>query len=132
MAKLTAFAALFVALIAVASAYTTVVTTVVDEENPQQSCQMEVQRMQMSHCMQWMERGISPYETTAFLRSAVANAEEHQQECCSEMRKVRPDCHCDMVRKMMMMRPMEPMMMMGKMHMMFSRCGMQFPMGCFM
>lgn len=110
MAKLTVVAAvLFAALITVASAtsYTTVVTTTVDGEgNPEQSCQSEVQRVQMMHCMQWMQSqtGRSPYEGS-FLRSAVANPryqeEEHLQECCDELRSVSKPCRCEAMRHMM-------------------------------
>ncbi|KAL8479172.1 hypothetical protein ACS0TY_026147 [Phlomoides rotata] len=124
MAKLIAFAALFVALIASATAYTTVVTTVITtDDNPHQSCQKEVQQMEMKHCMQWMEKEIIP----SFLRSVVANPEEQQHACCGEMKKVRADCQCEMIKKMMMM---QPMMEMEKMRLMFGKCGMQVPMEC--
>ncbi|KAK6149334.1 hypothetical protein DH2020_016859 [Rehmannia glutinosa] len=104
MAKLTVFAAIFAALIALATAstYTTVVTTtVVDEENPQQ-CQREIQQMRMTHCMQYMQtRSSGSQYEPSFLRSAVANPryqEEHLQECCDELKSVSSDCRGDAVR----------------------------------
>ncbi|KAI3456979.1 hypothetical protein Pfo_013642 [Paulownia fortunei] len=106
MAKLTVFAALFAALIALASAttYTTVVTTTVaDEENPEQSCQREVQQMRMRHCMQWMQTQMGRQFEPSFLRSAVANPryeEEHLEECCNELRSVSSPCRCDAIRHM--------------------------------
>ncbi|KAL7087849.1 hypothetical protein ACP275_13G093500 [Erythranthe tilingii] len=114
MAKLAISAALFAALVFVASATTyttTVVTTTVEEaENPrEQSCQTEIQKMPMSHCMQWMQSqmgGKSSYGGgDAFIRSAVANPryqeEEHLEECCSEMKKVSSPCRCEAMSHMM-------------------------------
>ncbi|KAL8033621.1 hypothetical protein ABFX02_13G171400 [Erythranthe guttata] len=114
MAKLAISAAVFAALVLVASATTyttTVVTTTVEaEENPRgQSCQTEIQQKPMSHCMQWMEsqmRGRRSYGGgESFIRSAVANPryqeEEHLEECCSEMKKVSSPCMCEAMSHMM-------------------------------
>ncbi|KAL3647484.1 hypothetical protein CASFOL_008452 [Castilleja foliolosa] len=105
MAKLTAFVAFFATLIALSTATTYTTTTVVTEVteiNPQ-SCQMEIQRMPMTHCKKYLATLSRPYEPS-FLRSEVANParymEEHLEECCDEMKSVSSPCRGDAVRSM--------------------------------
>ncbi|GFP88254.1 2s seed storage protein 1 [Phtheirospermum japonicum] len=109
MAKLSAFAAVFAALIALSAAATYTTTTVVTEINPQrQSCETEIQGMPMTHCKKYLATLSRPYEPS-FLRSAVANparyAEEHleeccDEECCDEMRSISSSCRGDAARHM--------------------------------
>ncbi|KAG8362884.1 hypothetical protein BUALT_BualtUnG0027700 [Buddleja alternifolia] len=106
MVKLTVFAALFAALIAVVSA--TTYSTVDTEENPrQESCEQETKKQWMRHCHQWMMQrsggGIRFYETPITLRSAVANPriqEGHLKECCKEMKNIKSECRCAAIKQM--------------------------------
>ncbi|XP_073314174.1 2S seed storage protein 1-like [Primulina huaijiensis] len=111
MAKVIGFAALFTALLAVASAttYTTVVTTtMVDEENPRgegESCMQEYQQQQrLRHCQMWMQKMGGRYLDASFLRTAVSNPMrgqgEHLQECCQQLEQISSPCRCEAMKMM--------------------------------
>ncbi|KZV56418.1 seed storage albumin 4 [Dorcoceras hygrometricum] len=111
MAKVIALAALFAALLAVASAttYTTVVTTtMVDEENPRgrgESCMQEYEQQQkLNHCKSWMRSMGSRYLDASFLRTAVSNPMrgqgEHLQECCQQLQQISSPCMCEAMKMM--------------------------------
>lgn len=101
MANLTAVILLLVAAAAVASAFvytTEVTTTFIEEGNPQESCEMEMQKkMPMTMCLNWMRSQMG--------RRAVANpryGEDAQlQKCCREIKRFSTNCRCDAVKVMM-------------------------------
>ncbi|KAL0399271.1 UNVERIFIED_CONTAM: 2S seed storage protein 1 [Sesamum radiatum] len=89
----------------------------------------------MRHCMQWMRSMRGPYEESW---SAVANQgrfeEEHLQECCNELREVRPSmCVCAAIRCMMKRMQQEHGMeqeMQQKAQYLPRMCGMTYPTEC--
>ncbi|KAK4398479.1 2S seed storage protein 1 [Sesamum angolense] len=136
-------AVLFLMAAACASAHKTVVTTTVaEEEENQRGCEQywSSRQCQMRHCMQWMRSMRGPYEES-FVRSTVENQgrlkEEHLQECCNELREVRPSmCVCAAIRCMMKQMQQEhgteqeTQQMRQKAMYLPRMCGMSYPTEC--
>nr|XP_043620134.1 uncharacterized protein LOC122591981 [Erigeron canadensis] len=103
MAKLTLLALAFTALVAFATAHTTIVTTIVEDENPfSQSprCRQKLQMQRLDKCQMYLQQGQSPYvsEVQIGLRKG-----QHQleQQCCQQLQNVESQCQCEAVQQVL-------------------------------
>ncbi|KAG8383934.1 hypothetical protein BUALT_Bualt04G0065600 [Buddleja alternifolia] len=95
--------ALMVALLlslAEATRYTTTVTTtMINEENPRQMCQQQIQGRQFIHCRMFLQ---SQQQHAQSEEGTMSNPPETLMQCCQQLRGVDMQCRCDAIRQMMM------------------------------
>ncbi|XP_071725825.1 2S seed storage protein-like [Rutidosis leptorrhynchoides] len=99
MAKLLSLALAFTALLAFATAHTTIVTTTIDDENPissRQQCTRQLQGQQLNVCQQYLQQSIqSPFEENY---QQVQGQRLHQQ-CCNQLQNIDEQCQCEAVKQ---------------------------------
>ncbi|KAI3810020.1 hypothetical protein L1987_19626 [Smallanthus sonchifolius] len=93
MAKLMILALAFAALVAFATAHTTIVTTTIEDENPvsqQRQCSQRLQGQRLNQCRMYLQQGQGPFED---------NRQRGQQQCCQELQNIEEQCQCEAVKK---------------------------------
>ncbi|GJY78640.1 ribonuclease H-like domain-containing protein [Tanacetum coccineum] len=100
MAKLIVVALAFAALVAFASAYTTIVTTTIDDQIPytqqSQQCQQQLQQKQFNQCHMYLQQGQGFFEDN---RSGQKQQSQILQQCCNELQNVHQQCQCEAVKQ---------------------------------
>ncbi|KAK1440018.1 hypothetical protein QVD17_05843 [Tagetes erecta] len=95
MAKLLALALAFAALVAFATAHTTIITTTIQDENPissQRQCSQRLQGKQFNQCRMFLQQ--------------TDNRQSRQQQqliqqCCQELQNVDEQCQCEAVKQVL-------------------------------
>ncbi|XP_071725822.1 2S seed storage protein-like [Rutidosis leptorrhynchoides] len=99
MAKLLALALAFTALVAFATAHTTIVTTTFEDENPissRQQCARQLQGQQLNVCQQYLQQSIqSPFEENY----QQVHGQRLQQQCCNQLQNIDEQCQCEAVKQ---------------------------------
>ncbi|KAK9057032.1 hypothetical protein SSX86_024398 [Deinandra increscens subsp. villosa] len=96
MAKLIALALAFAALVAFATAHTTIMTTTIEDENPvsrQRQCSQRLQGQRFNQCRMHLQQGQGPYEE----ENRQIRGQELEQ-CCEELQNVEEQCQCEAVK----------------------------------
>ncbi|CAA2934216.1 2S sulfur-rich seed storage protein 1-like [Olea europaea var. sylvestris] len=97
MAKLTPLLACFVALLVLTTAFgysTTITTTVVEEENKGMGCKRQFeQQQQLYHCKMYLTQR-SPSEKISLRSFKNLQTEEHLNDCCQQLEKIKEGCRC--------------------------------------
>nr|GEX66165.1 2S seed storage protein-like [Tanacetum cinerariifolium] len=101
MAKLIVLALAFAALVAFASAYTTIVTTTIDDQQipytrQSQQCQQQLQQKQFNQCHMYLQQGQGFFEDN---RSGQKQQSQILQQCCNELQNVHQQCQCEAVKQ---------------------------------
>ncbi|PWA57507.1 seed storage albumin 6 precursor [Artemisia annua] len=100
MAKLIVLALAFAAIVAFASAYTTIVTTTIDDQIPytqqSQQCRQQLQQKQFNQCHMYLQQGQGMFEDN---RSGQKQQSQILQQCCNELQNVRQQCQCEAVKQ---------------------------------
>ncbi|KAI3675562.1 hypothetical protein L1987_85152 [Smallanthus sonchifolius] len=94
MAKLIALALAFAALVAFATAHTTIVTTTIEDENPvsrQRQCSQQLQGQRFNQCRMYLQQGQSPFEDNR----QRGQQQQGIQQCCQELQNVEEQCQCE-------------------------------------
>ncbi|KAI3810016.1 hypothetical protein L1987_19622 [Smallanthus sonchifolius] len=96
MAKLIvlALAFAFAALVAFATAQTTIFTTIIEDENPvsqQRQCSQRLQGQRFNQCRMYLQQGQSPFEDN--------RQQQGIQQCCQELQNIEEQCQCEAVKK---------------------------------
>ncbi|CAH1450244.1 unnamed protein product [Lactuca virosa] len=96
MAKLIALALAFTALVAFASAHSTIITTTIEEESTfsKEQCSQQLQGQRFNQCQRYLAQGQSRYEED--------NRSQQQgglQLCCQELQYVDEQCQCEAVKE---------------------------------
>ncbi|KAK1440019.1 hypothetical protein QVD17_05844 [Tagetes erecta] len=93
MAKLIALALAFAALVAFATAHTTIVTTTIEDQNPissQRQCSQRLQGKRFNQCRMFLQ---SPYQDNT--------QSQLTQQCCQELKNVDEQCQCEAVKQVL-------------------------------
>ncbi|KAK9056973.1 hypothetical protein SSX86_024338 [Deinandra increscens subsp. villosa] len=98
MAKLIALALAFTALVAFATAHTTIVTTTIEDENPvsrQRQCSQRLQGQRFNQCRMYLHQGQGqgPYDENRQIRG------QEIEQCCEELQNVDEQCQCEAVKQ---------------------------------
>ncbi|KAI3810021.1 hypothetical protein L1987_19627 [Smallanthus sonchifolius] len=94
MAKLMILALAFAALVAFATAHTTIVTTTIEDENPvstQRQCSQRLQGQRFNQCRMYLQQGQSPFEDN--------RQQQGIQQCCQELQNIEEQCQCEAVKQ---------------------------------
>ncbi|KAI3810018.1 hypothetical protein L1987_19624 [Smallanthus sonchifolius] len=94
MAKLMILALAFAALVAFATARTTIVTTTIEDENPvsrQRQCSQRLQGQRFNQCRMYLQQGQGPFEDN--------RQQQGIQQCCQELQNIEEQCQCEAVKK---------------------------------
>ncbi|KAI3675539.1 hypothetical protein L1987_85129 [Smallanthus sonchifolius] len=98
MAKLIALALAFAALVAFATAHTTIVTTTIEDDNPvsrQRQCSQRLQGQRFNQCRMYLQQGQGPFEDNR----QRGQQQQVMQQCCQELQNVEDQCQCEAVKK---------------------------------
>ncbi|CAI9294774.1 unnamed protein product [Lactuca saligna] len=92
MAKLIALALAFTALVAFASAHSTIITTSIEEESTfsKQQCSRQLQGQRFNQCQRYLAQGQNLYKE---------DDRSQQQLCCQELQYVDEQCQCEAVKE---------------------------------
>ncbi|KAF5781088.1 putative bifunctional inhibitor/plant lipid transfer protein/seed storage helical [Helianthus annuus] len=100
MAKITLLLLALAALVALATAHTTIITTTIDDENPiseQRQCRQQVQGQRLNQCRMFLQQG---------QRGQQHQQQQHQQQeqqllqqCCQELQNIEGQCQCEAVKQ---------------------------------
>ncbi|KAK1440020.1 hypothetical protein QVD17_05845 [Tagetes erecta] len=92
MAKLIALALAFTALVAFATAHTTIVTTTIEDENPissQRQCSQHLQGKRFNQCRMFLQQ----------TDNRQSGQQQIMQQCCQELQNVDEQCQCEAVKQ---------------------------------
>ncbi|MFS7984701.1 putative bifunctional inhibitor/plant lipid transfer protein/seed storage helical [Helianthus anomalus] len=101
MAKLIVLALAFAALVAFATAHTTIITTTIEDENPisgQRQCSQRLQGQRLNQCRMFLQQGQIPFE----LDNPQMGQQQQQQilqQCCQQLQNVEEQCQCEAVKQ---------------------------------
>nr|CAN64481.1 hypothetical protein VITISV_002814 [Vitis vinifera] len=96
MARLAVVAALFAALVLITDAHRTIISAtneIIDDNSKQQKCRMQIKRLKLTHCEQYLiERELLLLGHALLLNQE--QEEEHLKPCCDQMEKLGTKCRC--------------------------------------
>ncbi|KAL8237778.1 hypothetical protein R6Q59_018859 [Mikania micrantha] len=99
MAKqLIALVLAFTALVAFATAHTTIVTTTIEDDNPvsrQRQCSQQLQGQRLNQCRMYLQQGQSPYEVDIRRQGQ----QQRVQQCCQELQNIDEQCQCEAIKQ---------------------------------
>ncbi|KAI3810019.1 hypothetical protein L1987_19625 [Smallanthus sonchifolius] len=84
----------FAALVAFATAHTTIVTTTIEDENPQRQCSQRLQGQRFNQCRMYLQQGQSPFKD-----NRQRGQQQGIQQCCQELQNIEEQCQCEAVKK---------------------------------
>ena len=89
-------AALFAALVLITDAHRTIISAtneIIDDNSKQQKCRMQIKRLKLTHCEQYLiERELLLLGHALLLNQE--QEEEHLKPCCDQMEKLGTKCRC--------------------------------------
>ncbi|MFS7984706.1 putative bifunctional inhibitor/plant lipid transfer protein/seed storage helical [Helianthus anomalus] len=86
------------ALVAFATAHTTIITTTIEDENPvsgQRQCSQRLQGQRLNQCRMFLQQGQIPFE----LDNPQMGQQQILQQCCQQLQNVEEQCQCEAVKQ---------------------------------
>ncbi|KAF5781090.1 putative bifunctional inhibitor/plant lipid transfer protein/seed storage helical [Helianthus annuus] len=103
MAKLIVLALAFAALVAFATAHTTIITTTIEDENPisgQRQCSQRIQGQRLNQCRMFLQQGQNiPREFDNPQMGRQQQEQQLLQQCCQELQNIDQQCQCEAVKQ---------------------------------
>ncbi|KAM0063477.1 putative bifunctional inhibitor/plant lipid transfer protein/seed storage helical [Helianthus debilis subsp. tardiflorus] len=85
------------ALVAFATAHTTIITTTIEDENPlseQRQCSQQVQGQRLNQCRMFLQQGQRGQQ-----HQQQQQEQQLLQQCCQELQNIDPQCQCEAVKQ---------------------------------
>ncbi|KAF5781089.1 2S seed storage protein [Helianthus annuus] len=103
MAKQIVLALAFAALVAFATAHTTIITTTIEDENPisgQRQCSQRIQGQRLNQCRMFLQQGQNiPREFDNPQMGRQQQEQQLLQQCCQELQNIEGQCQCEAVKQ---------------------------------